>query len=295
MSFSRNIEFFKVESTEALDNKLGIIFQERLNDPLKKGILIITDPSEIIFLWQFNITENYCEGMLVRQRMKDLPKDGDFSHNIVTDLMLETNHGVAELTYFIYLKEIRVLALVAGKQGVKSGKFIQYIKEVAKIEDFELEVLLNEEAQNQLASWHNITKLQWEVKVGNGYPATSPLVQNRSVREMLDHERPRFITLTEEYRNPKRSGALPEIRVKSLIRKLLTHRDESEKAKLRSITVRGSEDYDMEEATIELLREKLKMTVTLENTSLDYAECQRTVRNVVINNLNYLRRLVGDI
>lgn len=297
MGFSRNLEFFRVVGEKTtLEAALAKTHQARSTNFENNGILQLQDPAATIYLLKFDSTTNYCEGMLVKQRTQDVPKKGNYAQNLVEDFPLEPKTGFAEMSYFVYLPELKVLALLAGKNAVKSGLLSRYIQEVAGFSDFELEIMLNKDVQQKLGRLQNITKLQWKVKVGIGFPAHSPLIQARSVRQMLEPEEHPTITLTHEFANPKRSGGLSALKIKERIAELLRFRNSNPNAELKSLVVKGSESIDQDEALMDLIADKFRLKVSLEScNTLSYAECQRKVRGIVLDQHQNLRELIGDV
>jgi hypothetical protein len=297
MGFSRTLEFFRVVGIRTtLETALANTYQSRIANFESNGILQLQDPAATIYLLKFDSSTDYCEGMLVKQRTQDVPKKGNYAQNLVEDFPLEPRTGFAEMTYFVYLPNLKVLALLAGKNAVKSGLFSRYVQEVSGFSDFELEIMLNKDAQQQLERWQNITRLQWKVKVGIGFSARSPLIRARSVHEMLEREEHPTVTLTQEFNNPKRSGSLPPLKIKERVKGLLRARNSDQNAELKSLVVKGSESADQEEALIDLLAYKFRLKVSLESgNALSYAECQQTVRSIVLDQQQNLRELVGAV
>lgn len=298
MSFSRTIEFWQVEEGhEGLDTTLNAFYQGRVTNPADATkVLAPQGQNEVFYLHRFSQNSNYVDGMIVKQRMNDIPKKGKWRTNTLEDFTLEQDSGFAESTYFVYIPAIKVLALVPGRYGVKIGWFSEYIKKTVSVRNFKVSIILTRNAIERLGNLGMVSAVGYGIKVANGYPRNSAMIKSRSLMDMMKANG-RYLTVRHEIRSPsKRGGGLKVGVARALVNQLLGNKDNSEKISLEELWIKGSEGPNQTEGYIDILEERYQMKVSLQNGyALDYSECQNRIAPVVLQQRNILEGLLGDV
>ncbi len=298
MTFKRDIEFWHVEKGhENLEKILHTFYDDRIANPSDKTKVLIPDgDNEMFYLHKFTPNSNYVDGMIIKQRMRDVPKKSKWSSNTLEDFVLESDTGFAESTYFVYIPSIKVLALMPGRYGVKIGWFSVYIKKTVGVKNFKASIILTKDAIERLRNLGIISAVSFAVKVANGYPKNSPMIKTRSVMDMMK-ENGKYITIRHEIRSPsKRGGGLKVHKVKAIVNQILGNKDNTEKISLEELRIKGSEDANQQESYIDILQEKFGVSVNIENGyALDYNECHGKVAPIVLRQKSTLEKLLGDV
>lgn len=297
MSFYRTIEFWKVEDGyQGLESKLNNFFRQRTSSPGDATkVLFNSTRTEAVYLQNYTQNVNYVDGLVVKQWVEDTKKS-KWKYNSLEDFVLEADSGFGETTYFMYLPRIKVLALLPGKHAARIGWFKKYIKQTVDVANFEVSVLLTKDAMYKLRNLHTISKILFTVRVGNGYPASSPLVQARSVRDMMKRNG-KYLTIKQEISSPrKRGGGLTINVAKNFLNQLIVHKDDDNKVTLTDLKVKGAEDPEREESYIDVLAESYTLNIELQNgNAISYNECHEEVAPYIMQSQETLNELIGDV
>ncbi len=292
MTFLRKLEFYEIEPANFnFPTEINAVFRKRLVEHTSKG-RILSWGNTSMALTKLEDTTNYLEGLFVRVTTDDIPLKGSLLRNDFQAIPLGVDEGIADMTYFVYIKNLRILCLLPAKNGVKWGSITHYIKTLSGNNDFELLPLLNPNAQAIFNSWRSYTSIEAEIKIGNNIRPTSRNTQALPLNIALDETlRIGSTRLKIELYNPKRKGGLVAQAVRSLGRVIQRLGGECEAKHLK---VKGSPDAETGDSIIDIISQKYQIEVRLGRGGryLDYVECSEVVRQSITRNEQQIRGLI---
>jgi len=292
MTFTRRLEFYELPSSFNFPSIINKVHLKPLNKLHNAGGRILKYTNTSIALVKFDDDIDYIEGLLVRVTSDDVPMKASLLRNHFEKIILKSDEGIADMTYFIFIKSIKVLCLLPAKNGVKWGTFVNYVNEIAEINDFELFPLINKDANKTLNSWKHITSILAEIKIGNNSRPTSKATQQLPLGLALDEtKRMNTARIKLELYNPKRKGGLVANLVKQLSKTISSLSGELE---VKHLTIKGSNDSDSQDAIIDLISQRFMISVNLGSAgrSLDYDECSSAVKTVIQNQITAIGELI---
>lgn len=294
MTFTRNLEFYEL-STDDID------FPAILNEINEKEPVGIDDDGKIVNTGTFQMAitnfvndEEYAEGIITRVTNNDIPMKGSLARNVFDEIELAIDEGIADMTFFCYIKELSIICLLPASNGVKWGTFTYYLNRVHDAcENLDLLPLLNPETVAILQNWRSITSVEAEVGIGNNIRPNAQQVGEMPLGLALDEVRRMQSTrLKLELYNPKRDGGLAPQAVRRISTAISRMGGVWEP---KHINVKGSPTPEVKDTIIDLISQKYKLQVTLGNSRrhLVLAECQTNVHGVIEDNYEQIETLVN--
>ncbi len=291
MSFKRDLQFYKIEPNEIDFTKLvSTIFS--LPRTVGAGGQILTYSDFSIALTEFKDSTRFSDGLIVRLRTDDIPVKGSLSKNVFTAITLAADEGLAEMTYFIFDKNLRVLCLLPAKNGVKWGTFTSYIKEKSNTTEFDLLPLLSEDAMAIFNSFNSITSIETDIRIGNGSSPNSKAVQEMPLNMALDKDSiAGAVKINVGIYAPKSEGGLKIKAAKVIARayKMLSGVGEAE-----SLVVKGSKGPEFTDQLVDLISQRYLIQIQLRRNrgrNLDFAECRKEVQKKILENEEIISKL----
>ncbi len=291
MSFKRDLSFFTVDPENVnLDEVLSNINKLPRNN--EKDGIIMGGNGYSIALSEFEENEDSCKGVVVRLRTQDIPVKGNLELNDYKLIELGTNEGLAEMTYFHYIKSLKVLCLLPAKNGVKWGTFTQYLQKKGD-KDIELSVLLAPDALKLFRSFRTVTSVSAQVGVSHDKSSNSKAVKELPTGVVLDKDNLAGATrVVIKLYNPKRKGGLLAKVARTISEEL---RKLSGNANIQKLLVKGSQSPDIADQTIDLISQRYKISIYLKadgGRHLSFDECKEVVGKKIEENFEILESLV---
>lgn len=292
MTFIRKLQFFEIDPEGFNFGRfVNRVFQRNLTK-IEEGGRIMSLGNDSVAITELDSDDNYIEGMIVRVQKEDIPYKGSLLRNAFEQIHLLRDEGIADMTYFCYVRSIGVLCLLPAKNGVKWGTFTSYFQEFLDDEEFDLLPLINPDTRSVLNSWNSITYIQSEIKIGNNSRTNSGQTQQLPLGIAMDEAR-RYnpARLKLELFNYKRKGGLIASTVKQLSRALQRLSGDCE---VEHINIKGSPDAETNDSIIDLIEQKFELTVTLGSGGrfLDYTEARTNVQEKIEANINQIRGMI---
>ena len=127
-----------------------------------------------------------ADGIIARSDKEDLPLIGNIYTNILRILGLKKNEGLIDMTYFCYIKKLKIICLLPARKGVKWGTFKYYIQNIHAIKNnFDLYPLLTKKAFEKFEKMKSITLIDAILDIGNNAQPSSEEIQNSSLDKLI--------------------------------------------------------------------------------------------------------------
>ncbi len=292
MTFIRKLEFYEILPSQFnFQNKMQTIYNKSLVEHGANGKILSYGDSSCA-LMRLDSDRKYSEGLFYRLKTNDIPIKGSLSRAIFQEIPMASDEGIADMTFFVYIKDLKLLGLLPAKNGVKWGTLTHYIKTLVNEESFELSPLVNKNAQTILNSWRSFTSIQAEINLGNNVRPTSQASQILPLSISLDETKRIGTTkLKIELFNPKKKGGLIAATLRTLGRTIQKLGGVCETEHLK---IKGSPSPEIKDSVIDLISQRYQLDIPLGRGGrhLDYEECRSAVREVIENNYNEIRQLV---
>lgn len=293
MTFSRDLEFYNMaDLTTDLSQILREIDQKR-NKSSKDGGKVLEVGTFDISLLKFGETKSFCDGIVARSNKEDLPLIGNFYRNILRILRIGRDEGIIDMTYFYYIKQLKILCLLPARKGVKWGTFKYYIQNVHSIgENFEMYPLFSRRIMEKFKRMGSITLIDAEIHIGNNSNSSS----NETIRSPLNTilkavKGAGGSRIKLEIYNQKREGGLKINPIKKIVDFLINL---GILYNTESIKVRGSSTPEERDIIIDLIKNRYKLNINIGENSrhLIFEECRNKVNNTINGNLEEISKLV---
>lgn len=290
MPFKRELSFFTVDAAgQDLSQLLRNIYGMSRNS---SGKILVTDEC-LVSLTHFDEDAHHCAGIITRLRTQDIPVKANLHIDQFSDLILAENEGIAEMTFFYYIKSLRIICLLPAKNGVKCGLFSWYIQEKGNIPNFQLNPLLSGEAMRVFNSWRNISSIMVDFRLGNDSNPQSRTIQGLPVGALLRGAKA-FQTsrVKVELCNSRSKGGL----IPRIIREIGTSLLGVNEAHVEHIAIKGSRGAEYGDSIIDLISQRYRLLLVLGTSGgrrLDFEECHELVGAKIQEHETSLRELVG--
>lgn len=293
MTFKRDLELYSLE-TRGLDF-CDIIeeINQKKNINCKKGGKVLEEGSFDTSLLDFKNSENFCEGIIARSNKDDLPLAGNLYTRILRFLNLHKNDGLIDMTYFCYIKNLKILCLLPARKGVKWGTFKHYIQSVHPIkENFNIYPLFTKKIMEIYNRMGSITLINAEIGIGNNSAPDSQSIRNSPLKSIIRSVKSSNASRIKlEIFNEKNSGGLKIRPIKKFIDYLI---ELGILYDSKSIKIKGSTSPKEKDIIIDLIKNKYKLSVDLGNNSrhLVFSECCSKIQKLIINKWDDIKELV---
>ena len=107
MTFTRRLEFYELPSSFNFPNIINKVHLKPLNKLHNAGGRILKYTNTSIALVKFDDSTDYIEGLLVRVTSDDVPMKASLLRNHFEKIILKSDEGIADMTYFIFIKSIK--------------------------------------------------------------------------------------------------------------------------------------------------------------------------------------------
>ena len=294
MTFIRKLEFYEINP---LNFEFERIFQEIFRKPLESiesnGRILNLGTSSIA-ITQLENDDDYITGFIMRVTTDDIPLKGSLLRNNFNPIILENDEGLADMTFFSYIRNLGIICLLPARNGVKWGTFTQYIQRVHEdCEHFEINPLINPDTLRILNTWRSVTSIEGVVKIGNNTRPTSSQTTQLPLSIAIDEtQRMEATRLKLELYNPKRKGGLLASAVRTMSQAIQRLGGVCE---AEHINIKGSPSPEFADTIIDIISQKYTLTVTLGRGGryLDFAECRTQVNEKLIENQEQINSLVN--
>ncbi|MBT3262707.1 hypothetical protein HN681_04935 [archaeon] len=294
MTFKRRLEFYEINP---LDFDFERIFQEIFSkslEPIDSDGRILNLGSSSIAITQLENSDDYVEGIIMRVTTDDIPLKGSLLRNDFNPIDLAIDEGIADMTYFCYIKELRILCLLPARNGVKwvtTAHYIQMVHDDCK--EFGIHPLINPDTQRILNTWRSITSIEGVIKIGNNSRPRSSQTSQLPLSIALDEtQRTQATRLKLELYNPKRKGGLIARSIRSLSQTLQRLGGVCE---TEHINVKGSPSPEVADTMIDLISQKYSLDITLGRGGryLEFIECQTQINEKITENYEQIKSLIN--
>lgn len=290
--FKRDLEFYSLE-TQSIDFcEIIREINKMKNKSLKDGGKILESSSFDIGLFEFKEDSFLCEGLIARSNRDDLPLAGNLYTRIIRFLTLNKKDGLIDMTYFCYIKDLKILCLLPARKGVKWGTFKEYIRRIHPIKtNFDMFPLFNKKTMEIYNKMGSITLINAEINIGNNSSPDSVAVKNSPLKPLIANvKNSNASRINLEVFNEKRKGGL-KLSIKKLVGYLI---DLGILYDSESIKIKGSLTPDENDIVIDLIKNRYKLQVNLGDNSryLIFKECSKKVRKIIDTNLDEIKGLL---
>ena len=293
MTFNRDLEFYSLETKGVDFCDIMKEINQKKNVSSKNGGRVLEEGSFDISLLNFKDGNDFCEGIVARSNKDDLPLVGNLLSNILRIIGLKKNEGIIDMTYFCYIKNLKILCLLPARKGVKWGTFKHYIQNVHVIkENFDMYILFTKKVMEIYKKMGSITLIDAVIDIGNNSTPGSEDIKGSPLKPIITNAKNSNASrIRLEIFNEKRSGGLKIIPIKKIVDYL---RELGVLYDSKSIRVKGSASPAEKDIIIDLIKNRYKLTIELGNNSrhLVFKECCDKVHDLINNKLDEIGELV---
>jgi len=297
MSFKRNLDFFEIYPSDCPLNKILKKISSMPKNDSNNGRILPMSNATAVDIWKYEDNTDYSCGLLVRYRLDDIPLCGNPIKSNIRKIPIESDEGIVDMTYFHYDKDLKIICLLSGRDGAKSGSFSVYVQKKSAVKDFYLLPILTKNASDTLQKFGSLTSIFARIRLGNNIRLESKQVQSLSVSDMAKGLNEQLGTTIFELKlaHPKLDGGLktkPSKVFIDLLRKLRGQTDQT--IDIDSLKIKGSENAETKDTMIDLIKQKYRIDVSLKGSDrqLDFEECKRVIASEIKEHKELLQELI---
>jgi hypothetical protein len=194
---------------------------------------------------------------------------------VISDLGLQNNEGVANLTSFVIDPNLHVVVLQRNSQGVRAGSFVHLLENLLNQSNIGLNIMLERDVINKLNKMRYFSK--FIVRIAS--PNTAQDFEDLGVRDsarLAQYYNARDLQLQFGIGTGSNSGPLALQRVKDTVNSLL---NANANVQVDSLIIRGKEFEDEKITPLDLIKQRItfEIDVPVTNRMLAIDNLERAV------------------
>lgn len=227
-----------------------------------------------VILDHFEETPAFICGNITRVQMRNIQPKYNTQTFETSALDLSNNEGLPAASAFLYLKTKKILLYQAGRTGVGTNLFCNYLERYTHCGHIDLSFLVNPESFSQLSELEYISKIEVMIKnldsnVQTNQKNADPMVK-KSIKTFQDLKtNVLHLTLSKGKRAMGLDKQGSKNWVSGLYRMLMASYGEDMDSKMGTITITGREDDESPMKVVDLIlqryRAEIKFTVHQDN------------------------------